>query len=194
METRALLFILISILLSACSTVSTKDPSRWPAEMAERDYYIDVFNADSENQQWQNQDDYLRWVVRFYRGWALYPRGWKWLTKEVSETVEGEQKVQLAQAMASLGERISSEWSKDGRGRTVNTTHLMIWGDALKLAVKEGRQIELASQISVDVDDLIASRISPEVIDLDRYFGPDEEHSDIAHEEGADQFDDPFDV
>lgn len=181
-------------LLSSCAISPTIDSDAWPQEIPERDYYVDAYNADLENQQWQEQNDYLRWVVRFYRGWALYPRGWQWLTAQVCETVEGGEKDQLMQTMASLGERISSEWAKDRRGRTVNTTHLMIWGDALKLAVKEQGQLELANQISTDVDDLLANRIKPDVIALSRYFNDDDEQSDIAHEEGLDDFDDPFGV
>ena len=122
------LALFVSVLmLQGCSTTPGISGGGWPAGIPEQAYYQDSFRADVENQQWQTEQDYMRWVVRFYEGWALYPRGWKWLSEEVDGTLAEEKKPHMSQIMASLGERISAEWSKDRRSRTVNTTHLMIW-------------------------------------------------------------------
>ncbi len=163
----------------------------WPEEIPTRDFFVEAFERDAANQQAQTRKDYLTWIVRFYRGWALYPRGWNWLTEEVVDSVDSEQKGEVEAHMVSLGERISAEWAKDRDVRSVNTNHLMIWGDALKIAVRDGSQLDLAEKISRDVDALLAREMSPETIDLDRYLAGG---SEVAAEEGdeLDAFEEPF--
>lgn len=185
--------ILLTALLQGCSN-TPRIADSWPADIPEVAYYEDTFAADVDNQQHQDKNDYLLWVVRFYDGWAFYPRGWKWLIDEVDSTVSDKDRAQMLQLMTSLGEKISAEWSKDRRARTVNTTHLLIWGDALKLAVKDSSQLELANRISLDVDELLERRLQPDDINLDRYFGAPEGATTVAREEGADAFDDPFET
>lgn len=182
------------LMLGACASLPeemTGKDSVWPEEIPSRDYFVQAFERDAANQQAQTRKDYLTWIVRFYRGWALYPRGWNWLTEEVVDSVSVDERAQVEGQMVSLGQRISAEWAKNRDLRSVNTNHLMIWGDALKIAVRDGSQLDLAEKISRDVDALLAREMSPDTIDLDRYLAGGAE---VVIEEGDDQevFDEPF--
>lgn len=177
-------------LLAACAGNQRQLPP-WPAHLPPVQEFQAAHSADTENAAVQTEDEYLKWVKRFYLGWALYPNGWEWLTETVlRETPDYQQRLELKQKMADIGQRIGAEWSKDSRHRYINTSHLMTWGNAVKMAIKKGRQIELANRISVDVDALLSNTLNPASVDLDRYF-PDS-NAVVAKEEG--DFDDPFDA
>lgn len=182
------------LLLGGCATLpqdSAVQDANWPQGIPERAYFVEQFEGDKANQSAQSSREYLVWIVRFYEGWALYPKGWNWLTEEVVKSVDASEREWLIGKMYSIGERISAEWAKDRGHRHVNTNHLLVWGDALKIAVREGSQRDLALKISDDVDGLLAQRIQPDHIDLDRYLSG---NAEVASEEvdDASAFDEPF--
>ncbi|MGB5325150.1 MAG: hypothetical protein WBN40_06985 [Pseudomonadales bacterium] len=188
--TRWIFIAMLFSLLAACASNQRQLPP-WPVHLPPVEEFLSVYQADADNAAVQNEDEYLKWVKRFYIGWALYPNGWEWLTETVMrETPDYQQRLHLKRQMADIGQRIGGEWAKDSRHRYINTSHLMVWGDSVKLAIKKGTQIQLADHISVDVDALLAATLDPAVIDMDRYF-PDGNNV-VAREEG--DLDDPFDV
>ena len=177
-------------LLAACATTQRQLPP-WPAGLPPVEEFQAVHQADAENALVQSEGEYLKWIKRFYLGWALYPNGWDWLTDTVlRETPDYQQRLHLKHQMADIGQRIGGEWAKDSRHRYINTSHLMVWGNAVKLALKKGQQMDLANRISADVDALLATTLHPSAVDLNRYF-PDK-NPVVAQEEV--EFDDPFDA
>ncbi|MBT8149886.1 MAG: hypothetical protein KJO62_00685, partial [Gammaproteobacteria bacterium] len=146
-------------LLTACATTQRGLPP-WPAELPPVEEFLSAHRADAANAAVQNEAEYLKWIKRFYLGWALYPNGWQWLTDTVMrETPDYQQRLHLKHQMADIGQRIGAEWAKDSRHRYINTSHLMVWGDAVKLAVRKGTQMQLADAISADVDGLLATTV-----------------------------------
>src|SRR5690606_25037101 len=102
-------------------------------------------------------DNYLMWVVRFYQGWKIYPRGWLRMTNELLETVDDPQLVeQISIRMADLGQTICGEWAKKSDERRIYTSHVAAWGNALLEAMARGEELQLISSIQRDVDSLLA--------------------------------------
>lgn len=187
---------ILFLILSGCASLpvdETVQNDNWPQEIPPRDYFVDNFEKDSENQSAQSQRDYLTWILRFYQGWALVPRGWNYLTDTVVDSVDPAAQSAMQQQMYSLGERISAEWAKNREHRTVNSKHLLVWKDALKIAIREGRQAVLADQVSTDVDNLLSRNILPDEIDLDRYLeGETDVAVEVDDEMDYDSFEEPF--
>ena len=181
---------MLALVLSACVS-GPQAPPPWPEQLPAQAIFESAFRADADNSAVQSEQEYLKWVKRFYLGWALYPNGWEWLTSSVlRETDDHQQRLMIKEQMYSIGQRIGAEWAKDSRHRYINTSHLMVWGDALKLAIKDGSQLSLAGKISADVDALLAAQLRPAKIRMGRYFP---EHNSVAVQEEA-GFDDPFDA
>ncbi len=179
---------LLLTLLQACVTAPGSQVS-WPAELPPLQYYENYYSHDEGNQLVQTQDDYLKWVKRYYQGWAFYSEGWEWLTAKVlSEVEDYPQRIRLKVKMASIGRRISAEWAKNTDHRAINSQNLLVWRDAVKVSVKRGEEENLADKISYDVDQLLAGLIPPNAIELDNYF-PDAEKT-IAEDDFA--MDDDF--
>lgn len=187
---KILIASILSLVLSACVS-GPQAPPPWPEQLPPQALFQSAHQADAANAAVQGEQEYLKWVKRFYLGWALYPNGWEWLTSSVlRETDDHQERLMIKEQMYSIGQRIGAEWAKDSRHRYIDTSHLMVWGDALKLAIKQGTQLPLAGKISADVDALLAASLRPAQIRMGRYFPED---NSVVAQEGA-GFDDPFDV
>ena len=79
---RCYLFILLISVISGCATNKIQDPN-WPNELPPRAYFLDQYQQDLTNQKTQNQEEYLTWIVRFYKGSDLYPNGWNNITQDI---------------------------------------------------------------------------------------------------------------
>ena len=94
--TQAMLKLVLGALLvvfaASCSTTRQQAHSDWPASLPERSHYVALYDMDKENQAVQSRDDYLRWVKRFYRGWALSPYSWDWMVKNALEQASSKDK------------------------------------------------------------------------------------------------------
>ena len=141
----------------------------WPENLPPLQSFEAYYMADTRNQQLQSKNDYLTWVKRFYKGWVYRPHGWHWMTKSALEQAPEQSKAQLQENLAWLGERISAEWAKDDRSRTINSEHMMIWADALKVALRKDAPVELTAQVKFDVKQLLSGELKPDTITLDRY-------------------------
>ena len=71
----------VAVMVTAISGCVTPPPKSddWPKQLPEKSFYLEQYAADRDNQQVQSQEDYLKWVKRFYLGWPFYPKGWEWL-------------------------------------------------------------------------------------------------------------------
>lgn len=162
--------ILLALLASGCTTVS-QQKADWRQNWPERSYYEAQYAADVANQAAQSRDDYIKWVKRYYKGFAFYPEGWDWLTEAVLKEIEDyPQRLRLKDKMYSIGERISAEWAKSSDHRQINSKNLLVWADAVKRSVIAGEEELLADKISVDVDALLAGTLKTSDVRLTRYF------------------------
>lgn len=165
-------FVLISMvfIVSACTTVSQRTAD-WQPEWPPVDYFEAQHQADPANAEVQAVDDYVKWVKRFYNGWAFYPDGWDWLTATVMKELDDyPQRLRMKEKMHGMGMRISAEWAKDGNHRVINSQHLLAWADAVKMSVQRNQEELLADKVSADIDLLLAGKLNPSVIRLVRYF------------------------
>lgn len=170
--------VLLALLASGCTTVS-QQKADWHQNWPERSYYESQYTADISNQSAQSRDDYIKWVKRYYNGWAFYPEGWDWLTETVLKEIEDyPQRLRLKEKMYSIGERISAEWAKNADHRQINSKHLLVWADAVKRSVIESEEEALADKVSVDVDALLAGKLNPSDVRLSRYFASGDGGSD----------------
>lgn len=157
-------------MMAACATGSNYQ-ARWSGLLPPLGYFEEVYISDKSNQQVQSQDNYLAWVKRFYVGWALYPKGWDWLTATViSGTPDAPKRQHVERDLALLGQKISAEWAKDARYRVINNSHLMVWADALKIAVHKNQQDILTEKLIDDVEQLLTAKLAANEIALERYF------------------------
>lgn len=174
MLVRYILLILLGTSLLGCSTYSSKRSS-WPEGLPSREYFVAVYAADEDNQRVQSLDSYLTWVVRYYQGWEVYRRGWLQMTDELLESVDDpELAQQISRKMADLGLAICGEWAKKSRERTIYTSHVSVWGNALLEAMARGEELQLISSIQRDVDGLLARKLDKEAVTAERYYARDE--------------------
>ena len=83
----SLMLLFVSSWLAGCASTGN-NLSHWPTDIPDRSHYVALYQADGENAELQSDDEYLKWVVRFYRGWALSPYSWDWLTEKALEESE----------------------------------------------------------------------------------------------------------
>lgn len=161
--------------LFACSTYRSTQET-WPDGMPSRAYFKKVYAADKVNQQVQTEREYLTWVYRFYNGWELYNRGWIKMTNElVAQVKDPDQIEEIRDKIGRIGRLVSGEWAKKSDTRTIYLSHVSVWGNALLESLARDEALPLINRVNQDVDDLLAHRISPDVITADRYFPQDED-------------------
>lgn len=174
-----LLAILMIMVLPACGTIMTKNQV-WPDDLPRYDYFFNEYQRDSVNTNTQTLDQYLTWVKRFYQGWELYPSGWNNIKQDLllrikDPVLAGEVK----EKMDDLGLSISREWAKNNDSRVINTRHVSIWGNALLKSLQQGETLEIIERITADVHDLIAKKISADVITENRFYAEEDIFKDV---------------
>jgi hypothetical protein len=93
---KSLLIILSTLsIVTSCAIVNVSES--WPDNIPSRSYFVSYYGKDKEHQEVLNQNDYLRWVHRFYFGWELYRRGWLQATDELVQTLDDPQEKLIAQ-------------------------------------------------------------------------------------------------
>lgn len=167
-------YLLLSCILLLAMTVScVRAPVErvsWPDDVPSRDYYLTAYSEDDENQAIQSREKYLKWVVRFYKGWRLYQDGWHATTRDVLHGIEDDAKRQRMESkMARLGKLISAEWAKNSDGRRIRSRELSIWGQALLKALNRGEEEQFIDDVTRDTRELLAGRLDPTDISLKRY-------------------------
>lgn len=168
-------FFFVLTLISACTNHRLAE-NAWPTEMPSRSYFLTVYNADEDNKRVQTEDEYLKWIVRFYNGWELYRRGWIKMTDELMAQVENPaQAKEIKFKIDRIGRLVAGEWAKKSETRTIYLRHVSIWGNSLLESLDRGEPLPLINRINQDVDDLLARKIHPDVITAHRYYAQDED-------------------
>ena len=167
--------ILVVSLLSACTSNRISE-EQWPKDIPPRAYFLNVYQADSVNKKIQTEEEYFTWILRFYNGWELYRRGWIKMTDELMEQIHNPQQAQeVRYKIDRIGRLVSGEWAKKSDTRTIYLRHVAVWGNALLESLDRNEALPLINRINGDVDDLLAHRISVDVITAERYYPRDED-------------------
>ncbi len=172
---RLVALLALALTLFACTSHRAVN-NTWPERMPSRAYFVDTYEADTVNKQIQTQDEYLTWVLRFYKGWELYRRGWIKMSDElVAQVHDPEQVSEIRYKIDRIGRLVSGEWAKKSNTRTIYLRHVSIWGNALLESLDRDQALPLINRVNQDVDDLLAHKIKPDVITADRYFPANED-------------------
>lgn len=175
--TRLLAALILASSLFACSSNKiVRQAEAWPSDMPSRTYFLKIYEADDANKKIQTKEEYLTWIVRFYKGWELYRRGWIKMTNELVAQVEDPNQIKEIQYKVDrIGRLVSGEWAKKTDTRTIYLRHVSIWGNALLESLDRNEALPLVNRVNQDVDDLLAHRIKADIITAERYFPADED-------------------
>ena len=146
---------LVGILLLVVSCKSN-DSSVWPLTAPDRQYFISLYIADSDNQIVQTQEQYLQWVISFYQGTLITPTGWTAMQNIVVARADPSRKPELNQSLETLGAKIAGEWSKANEKRVIDSRMLSIWGSIIELVFEPDMQERALKLIINDVNALLA--------------------------------------
>ena len=181
---KQLIIISFLVFLTACTAVPER-AEYWSSSWPPKTVFEAAYESELDNQAQQSADNYMKWIRRFYEGWTFYPEGWDWLTDRVLMGIEDDSQQQLIiEHMYSMGMRISKEWAKSDAHRVINTRHLLVWGETLKLSAARQQELWLAAKVSADIDALLALQLDPSMIQPSRYY------ADSSAAADADEFDD----
>jgi hypothetical protein len=168
------LFLIVTF-LSGCVHQAPKEAS-WPNDMPSRRFFIAAFDADSENKQGQDVENYLLWVIRFYKGWELYSNGW---TQTTTDSLIGVKDPVLAQEIKSkmdlIGSSIAVEWAKNKKDRRILTRHVVVWGNALIESIKRDEELMLINRVLNDINGLMENKIDIDDVKAERYYAKDKD-------------------
>jgi len=161
----------LMLLMTACAT-SPQLPE-WPANLPPRAYYESAYAADTANQQYQSEQEYLTWVKRFYTGWGGI-RGWHSIRKEILNDVPADERTTLRDRLRRLGQRMAAEWAKASDQRALTSKTVQVWSNAAYEASAHRNHMELLQQVNKDLNALLAGTLDADAITLQRYY-PDAE-------------------
>jgi hypothetical protein len=170
------IFLLTLLITSGCSSLQDKPRHDfgWPKDLPTKEYFVQYYYDDANQQQASTLETYLLWVKRFYLGWELYQRGWLQATDELVESIaEPGDKIQAQEKAFAIGKLVAAEWAKDKRFRVINTRHLSIWGNALNESTLKDEQLLILDQILNDASTLLERGIQPRDIVANRYYEPE---------------------
>jgi len=154
------------LILGACA--STPAPDNWPGNAPPYDYFVDEYQRDAENRALQSQDDYMLWVMRFYRGRPGI-LGWQDITDSVVEGMTPAQRRTAQQLARNLGQRIAAEWAKANDVRVIDTAMLSLWGNIMVNAIDPGDRLEAMRAIDRDTRALLEGDLPTTQITEERY-------------------------
>lgn len=143
--------------------------AQWPDSIPPMQVFAQAYAADSQNQRLQSQQEYLEWVLVFYRGNLVYPRGWSDLNSYVHAAATPAQTRLLDRQLAVLGEAIAAEWSRDNSVRRIDNRLLSLWGSVVQSAPTP-EQLQLwVMVIQEDVESLLSGNLNAVNIREQRY-------------------------
>jgi hypothetical protein len=167
------LILLGLLLLSACASRSPQ-VMNWPSDIPSREFFIAHYESDLENKQGQDLDEYLLWVLRFYKGWELYSNGWTQVTEDSLHTVTDPILAhEIKTKMNLIGESVAGEWAKNKKDRRILTRHVVVWGNALIESIKRDQELTLVNRVLADVYGLLAQQVALDEVIAERYFPRD---------------------
>ncbi len=168
MQFRNYLTIFITtIALSSCSIFQSSD--YWSDRLPPQEYFIESYQAATDNKVYQDQESYMGWVRVFYLGNTL-SAGWLQLTEELISEAPENKKQEYEELMAFLGQRIGAEWAKNNRVRLIDTRSASVWRDALIEAIAVGDLENYMLRFEADVSAILAGSLDKEEISFTRYY------------------------
>ncbi len=169
----SLSIISLLFLLTGCVSQAPQQ-ANWPKDIPPREYFEAHYEADVDNKATEELDEYLLWVIRFYKGWELYRNGWTKVTEDALHGVKDPLVArEIKTKMDLIGQGIATEWPKNKKDRRIYTRHIVVWGNALIEAIKRDQEIPLIDRVLADVNGLMAYRVGVEDIKAERYFPRD---------------------
>jgi hypothetical protein len=168
--------IIVSVLLlTACASHAPKE-EHWPVDMPARAVFVGEYDADILNREGQDLEEYLLWVMRFYKGWELYHNGW---SQVIDDSLIGIKDPAVAQEiktkMEFIGSSIAREWAKNKKGRCILTRHVVVWGNALIESIKRNERLTLIDKVLADVTALLDKKLSLDDVKAERYYPKDKD-------------------
>ena len=157
---------LLSMSLMSCLSPRL---DQWPDSIPPIRVFAQVYEEDSQNQRLQSRQEYLEWVLVFYRGNLLYPTGWSDINSYVHAAATPAQTSLLNKQLAVLGEAIAAEWSRDNSVRRIDNRMLSLWGSVVQSAPTPEQQQMSVRVIQEDVDNLLSGNLNGVNIREQRY-------------------------
>lgn len=154
------------ITVGCASASAASDP--WPSGLPPRGFYEAVWEGDPKNREVEPLEEYVTWVVRFYRGSLLAP-GWGASQEKLVAGLEADDQLLLAAKLACLGQMVSAEWAKHNERRRITTEMLRTWSRVLVQAKGQGHALASVDRLIVDVSALLKGELEPAAISADRY-------------------------
>jgi hypothetical protein len=167
--------LLITTVLCGCVHQAPKETS-WPNDMPTRGFFVAAFDTDLVNKQGQDVEDYLLWVIRFYKGWELYRNGWTQTTEDSLINVKDPLLAQeIRTKMNLIGSSVAVEWAKSKKDRRILTRHVVVWGNALIESIKRDEELMLINKVINDIDGLMENKIHLDDVKAERYYAKDKD-------------------
>ena len=157
---------LLSVSLMSCLSPQL---AQWPDSIPPMQTFVQVYEEDSQNQRLQSRQEYLEWVLVFYRGNLVYPTGWLELHSYIHAAATPAQTSLLDKQFAVLGAAIAAEWSRDNSLRRIDNRMLSLWGSVVQSAPTPERQQLSVTVIQQDVDNLLSGNLNDVNIREQRY-------------------------
>ena len=168
---RTLLVLWLGCFVQGCATPEQPfpNPADWPAELPEAHSFLVAWRADAANRALQQENDYLQWVQRFYKGGNLVP-GWLAVSEQVLQRLNTAEQASVGGRLQQLGMRIGAEWAKDNAARRINTRMVGVWRDALLEALRREDLEAFLLLLEGDVTALLSARLEADDILFERYY------------------------
>ena len=157
---------LLSVSLMSCLNPQLAE---WPDSIPPMQVFVQVYEEDSQNQRLQSRQEYLEWVLVFYRGNLVYPTGWLDLNSYIHGAATPAQTSLLDKQLAVLGAAIAAEWSRDNSVRRIDNRMLSLWGSVVQSAPTPERQQLSVTVIQEDVVNLLSGNLNAVNIRQQRY-------------------------
>jgi len=163
---KSLLVAIVCLLLASCIGPNIED---WPDSIPQSQVFKIAYDADEENQDYQSEAEYLRWVLSFYQGNLAYQSGWQDIQGYIYEAPAPEAAQDLLNRLSQLGIAIGSEWAKHNDIRQIDTRMLSLWGSTIQLAPDFDTQEQTVEVIAADIDLLLSGSLRKQDILEERY-------------------------
>lgn len=163
---RAALLVLLLTSLAACASLRARN---WPDDIPPQEVFVETYIADERNQALQPRNEYLGWVVSFYQGTVVYPRGWLDIEDQLLERITPGQRKTLEEKLEALGIAIGAEWAKLNEDRIIDNRMLALWGSIMQLAQVDRKELEAVELIAADVQRLHAGQLRKRDVVESRY-------------------------
>lgn len=161
------ILVILAALLTGCA--STRVLEDWPEQLPSQRHFLEAYRDDPANHPLQSEVEYLNWVVRFYEGSDLMPMGWHDIAESMLTGLDQREHAIVTDRLDSIGARISSEWAKDNRVRTIDSAMLSLWGGVMQADFSPEARIAAVEMVGTDVAQLLAGIMLPEQITERRY-------------------------